>query len=129
MGILSQRPNHTQEAWVYSHDGPIIRRKRGYIFTTAQSYAGSVGIFSRGTNHTQEAWAYSHDGPIIRRKRGTVTVTVTLTVTMTVPQATCDGVFCDKSAPPPDARVPPGATLEYDVELVKVTDIPAQMSR
>ena len=44
-------------------------------------------------------------------------------------QATCDGVFCDKGAPPPDARVPPGATLEYDVELLKVTEIPAQMSR
>jgi len=46
-----------------------------------------------------------------------------------IKQATCDGVFCDTSAPPPAARVPPNATLEYDLELVKVTEIPAQMSR
>eukprot|EP00959_Pyramimonas_sp_CCMP1952_P240565 5027531-Pyramimonas_sp.AAC.1 len=40
---------------VYSHDGPIRRRK-------------SVGIFSRWANQTKEAWVYSHDGPIRRRK-------------------------------------------------------------
>eukprot|EP00959_Pyramimonas_sp_CCMP1952_P191155 3997124-Pyramimonas_sp.AAC.1 len=26
-----------QEAWVYSHNGPIRRRKRGYILTTDRS--------------------------------------------------------------------------------------------
>ena len=31
---------------VYSHDGPIVRRKRGYILITDQSDAESVGIFS-----------------------------------------------------------------------------------
>eukprot|EP00959_Pyramimonas_sp_CCMP1952_P473258 9501432-Pyramimonas_sp.AAC.1 len=36
-------------------NGPIIRRKHGYILTTDQSYAGSAGIFSRRTNHTQKA--------------------------------------------------------------------------
>ena len=37
--------------------------------------------------------------------------------------------FCDKSAPPPDVRVPPRALLQYRVELVKATKIPAQMQR
>eukprot|EP00959_Pyramimonas_sp_CCMP1952_P300640 6288582-Pyramimonas_sp.AAC.1 len=55
-----------QEARVYSHDGPIRRRKHGYILTTDQSDAGSAGIFSRWTDRTQEAWVYSHDGPIRR---------------------------------------------------------------
>eukprot|EP00959_Pyramimonas_sp_CCMP1952_P218498 4569983-Pyramimonas_sp.AAC.1 len=54
-GILSQRTNQMQEARVYSHDGPIGRRKRGYIRTTDQSAAGSAGIFSRRTNQTQDA--------------------------------------------------------------------------
>eukprot|EP00976_Prorocentrum_cordatum_P097195 1190895-Prorocentrum_minimum.AAC.4 len=40
----------SQRTWVYSHDGPIRRRKRGYILTMDQSDAGSVGIFSRWTN-------------------------------------------------------------------------------
>eukprot|EP00959_Pyramimonas_sp_CCMP1952_P350739 7348366-Pyramimonas_sp.AAC.1 len=35
----------TQETRVYSHDGPIIRRKRGYILTTDHSDAGNAGIF------------------------------------------------------------------------------------
>eukprot|EP00959_Pyramimonas_sp_CCMP1952_P109179 2283336-Pyramimonas_sp.AAC.2 len=39
-----------------SHNGPIRRRKRGYILTMDQSNAGSAGIFSRRTNQTQEAW-------------------------------------------------------------------------
>eukprot|EP00976_Prorocentrum_cordatum_P009604 191916-Prorocentrum_minimum.AAC.1 len=34
---------------VYSNEGPIGRRKRGYILTRDQSGAGSVGIFSRWT--------------------------------------------------------------------------------
>eukprot|EP00976_Prorocentrum_cordatum_P014300 285941-Prorocentrum_minimum.AAC.1 len=41
------------EARVYSHNGPIGRRKRGCILTTDQSdagSAGSAGIFSRRTN-------------------------------------------------------------------------------
>eukprot|EP00976_Prorocentrum_cordatum_P022540 461021-Prorocentrum_minimum.AAC.1 len=33
-GIFSRRTNQTQEARVYSHDGPIGRRTRGYIPTT-----------------------------------------------------------------------------------------------
>eukprot|EP00959_Pyramimonas_sp_CCMP1952_P229237 4793114-Pyramimonas_sp.AAC.1 len=36
---------------VYSHDGPIGRRTRGYILTTVQADAGRAGIFSRRTNH------------------------------------------------------------------------------
>eukprot|EP00976_Prorocentrum_cordatum_P090858 1188282-Prorocentrum_minimum.AAC.1 len=60
----------TQEARVYSHNGPIRRSKRGYILTTDQSDAGSAGIFSRRTNQTQEARVYYHEGPIGRRKRG-----------------------------------------------------------
>eukprot|EP00959_Pyramimonas_sp_CCMP1952_P475272 9504095-Pyramimonas_sp.AAC.1 len=48
--IFSQRTNKTQEARVYSPDGPIRRRKRGYILTTDPSDAGSAGIFSRWTN-------------------------------------------------------------------------------
>eukprot|EP00976_Prorocentrum_cordatum_P077345 1182651-Prorocentrum_minimum.AAC.1 len=38
----------------YSHDGPIGRRKHGYILTTDQSDAGSTGTFSRRINRTQE---------------------------------------------------------------------------
>eukprot|EP00976_Prorocentrum_cordatum_P067112 1178594-Prorocentrum_minimum.AAC.1 len=75
MGVFSRRTNRTQEVWVYSHDGPIIRRKRGYILTTDQSYAGSMGIFSRRTNRTQEVWVYSHVGPIARRKYGYILTT------------------------------------------------------
>eukprot|EP00976_Prorocentrum_cordatum_P083320 1185186-Prorocentrum_minimum.AAC.2 len=54
-------------AGVYSHDGPIIRRKHGYILTTDQSYASNTGMFSRRTNPTQATRVYSHDGPIGRR--------------------------------------------------------------
>eukprot|EP00976_Prorocentrum_cordatum_P077874 1182861-Prorocentrum_minimum.AAC.3 len=43
--------NRTREARVYSHDGPIRRRKRGYIRTTGQSDV----VGSR---------LYSHDGPL-----------------------------------------------------------------
>eukprot|EP00959_Pyramimonas_sp_CCMP1952_P231461 4837985-Pyramimonas_sp.AAC.1 len=46
-GKLSRRTNQTtQEARICSHDGPIRRRKRGYILTTGQSDAGSADIFS-----------------------------------------------------------------------------------
>eukprot|EP00976_Prorocentrum_cordatum_P053063 1070668-Prorocentrum_minimum.AAC.1 len=38
-GIFSRRTNRTQKAWVYSHNGPIGRRKRGYILITDQSDA------------------------------------------------------------------------------------------
>eukprot|EP00959_Pyramimonas_sp_CCMP1952_P390841 8190561-Pyramimonas_sp.AAC.1 len=34
--MLTARLNQTQEAWVYSHDGPTRRRKRGYIPTMDQ---------------------------------------------------------------------------------------------
>eukprot|EP00959_Pyramimonas_sp_CCMP1952_P308765 6461883-Pyramimonas_sp.AAC.5 len=44
-GSLSQRTNLTQEARVYSHDGPIRRINRGYILTMDRSDAGSAGIF------------------------------------------------------------------------------------
>eukprot|EP00959_Pyramimonas_sp_CCMP1952_P035281 739125-Pyramimonas_sp.AAC.1 len=40
--IFSRRTNQTQKARLYSHDGPIRRRKRGYILTTDQSDAGSA---------------------------------------------------------------------------------------
>eukprot|EP00959_Pyramimonas_sp_CCMP1952_P246285 5147621-Pyramimonas_sp.AAC.1 len=45
VGIFSRRTNQTQEARVYSHDGPIRRRKRGYIITMDQSDTLSAGIF------------------------------------------------------------------------------------
>ena len=45
-GIFSRRTNQTQQAQVYSHDGPIRRRRRGYILMTDQSDAGDAGIFS-----------------------------------------------------------------------------------
>eukprot|EP00959_Pyramimonas_sp_CCMP1952_P252784 5280951-Pyramimonas_sp.AAC.1 len=48
---------------VHSHNGPIGRRKRGYILTTDQLDAGHEGIFSRRTNQTQDTRVYSHDGP------------------------------------------------------------------
>eukprot|EP00959_Pyramimonas_sp_CCMP1952_P454679 9470284-Pyramimonas_sp.AAC.1 len=35
----------TQEAWVYSRDGPIRHRKHGYMPVMDQSDAGSMGIF------------------------------------------------------------------------------------
>eukprot|EP00976_Prorocentrum_cordatum_P083890 1185423-Prorocentrum_minimum.AAC.3 len=70
VGIFPQWTNRTQEAWVYSHTGPIGRRKCGYILTMDQSDAGSVGLFPQWTNQTQEAWVYSHNGPIRRRKHG-----------------------------------------------------------
>eukprot|EP00959_Pyramimonas_sp_CCMP1952_P144118 3017009-Pyramimonas_sp.AAC.1 len=54
-GIFSRWTNLTQEARVYSHDGPIGCRTREYVLTMDQSDAGSTGIFSRWTNRTQEA--------------------------------------------------------------------------
>eukprot|EP00959_Pyramimonas_sp_CCMP1952_P201821 4220226-Pyramimonas_sp.AAC.2 len=45
-GIFPRRTNQTQEARVYSHDGPLRHRKRGCIIMTDQSDAGSAGIFS-----------------------------------------------------------------------------------
>eukprot|EP00959_Pyramimonas_sp_CCMP1952_P273894 5725026-Pyramimonas_sp.AAC.1 len=50
MGIFSRRTHQTQEAWVYSQEGPIRRRKCGYILRRDQSDAESAGIFSRWTN-------------------------------------------------------------------------------
>eukprot|EP00959_Pyramimonas_sp_CCMP1952_P472683 9500455-Pyramimonas_sp.AAC.1 len=52
-GIFSRWTNQTQEAQGYSHDGPIRRRKRGYILTMDPSDAGSAGIFSRWTHQTR----------------------------------------------------------------------------
>eukprot|EP00976_Prorocentrum_cordatum_P073505 1181122-Prorocentrum_minimum.AAC.1 len=40
----------TQEVRVYSHDGPIRRRKCGYVLTTDQSDAGSAGIRTNMVN-------------------------------------------------------------------------------
>eukprot|EP00959_Pyramimonas_sp_CCMP1952_P008529 178339-Pyramimonas_sp.AAC.1 len=54
-----------EEARVYSHDGPIIWRRRGYILTTDPSDGGGAGIFSRRTHQMEEARVYSHDGPIL----------------------------------------------------------------
>eukprot|EP00976_Prorocentrum_cordatum_P087914 1187099-Prorocentrum_minimum.AAC.1 len=70
VGIFSRRTNQTQEAWVYSHDGPIRRRKhkkgayygsirrrkRGYILTTDQSGAARWTGSTAGmcdTGHSQ----------------------------------------------------------------------------
>eukprot|EP00959_Pyramimonas_sp_CCMP1952_P119456 2497775-Pyramimonas_sp.AAC.1 len=39
-GIFSQQTNQTQDARVYSHDGPIRRGTRGFILTTDPSDAG-----------------------------------------------------------------------------------------
>eukprot|EP00976_Prorocentrum_cordatum_P036446 741566-Prorocentrum_minimum.AAC.1 len=47
--------NQTQDAQVYSHDGPIGRGTRRYILTTGQSDAGRASIFSRRTNRTHES--------------------------------------------------------------------------
>eukprot|EP00959_Pyramimonas_sp_CCMP1952_P324229 6785997-Pyramimonas_sp.AAC.1 len=41
-GIFSQWTNRLQEARVYSHNGPVGFRKRGYILTTDQSDSGSA---------------------------------------------------------------------------------------
>eukprot|EP00976_Prorocentrum_cordatum_P045738 923878-Prorocentrum_minimum.AAC.1 len=73
--LFSRWTNQTQKAWVYSRDGPIRRRKHGYILTMDQSDAGSAGVLSRWTNQTQEARVYSNDGPIRRRKRGYILMT------------------------------------------------------
>eukprot|EP00976_Prorocentrum_cordatum_P068418 1179125-Prorocentrum_minimum.AAC.2 len=70
----------------HSRDGPIRRRPCGYIPTTDQSNAGSVGIFSRRTNQTQEVWVYSHDGPIKLRKCGYI-------LTMNQSDAVSVGIF------------------------------------
>eukprot|EP00959_Pyramimonas_sp_CCMP1952_P275315 5754910-Pyramimonas_sp.AAC.1 len=49
---LQTRPGPgTRPSEVYSHDGPIRRRKHGYILTTDQSDAGNMDICSRWTNH------------------------------------------------------------------------------
>eukprot|EP00959_Pyramimonas_sp_CCMP1952_P129909 2716719-Pyramimonas_sp.AAC.1 len=44
VGIFSQRTNQTQEAWVYSHDGPIGHRNHGYILMTDQSDNQGRGV-------------------------------------------------------------------------------------
>eukprot|EP00959_Pyramimonas_sp_CCMP1952_P433427 9076445-Pyramimonas_sp.AAC.1 len=46
--IFSRWTNETQEAWVYSHDEPMRRRKRGYILTMDQSDALSSPAARRG---------------------------------------------------------------------------------
>eukprot|EP00976_Prorocentrum_cordatum_P041352 839067-Prorocentrum_minimum.AAC.2 len=55
-----------RRALCHSHDGPIRRRRRGYILTMDPSDAGNVGMFSRWTNQTQATWVCSHDRPIRR---------------------------------------------------------------
>eukprot|EP00959_Pyramimonas_sp_CCMP1952_P135934 2843819-Pyramimonas_sp.AAC.2 len=37
LGIFSRWTNQMQEAWVYSHDGPIRCGRRGYILTSPQT--------------------------------------------------------------------------------------------
>eukprot|EP00959_Pyramimonas_sp_CCMP1952_P172836 3611922-Pyramimonas_sp.AAC.1 len=54
VGLFSRCPNQTREAWVYSHNAPIRRGKRGSILTMPQSDAGSVGLFSQRTDQTRE---------------------------------------------------------------------------
>eukprot|EP00976_Prorocentrum_cordatum_P102538 1193093-Prorocentrum_minimum.AAC.2 len=70
VGIFPRWTNQTQDAWVYSHDGPIRCRMRGYIPTVDQSDAGRAGIFPRWTNQMQDMRVYSHGGPIRCRTRG-----------------------------------------------------------
>eukprot|EP00976_Prorocentrum_cordatum_P114254 1195823-Prorocentrum_minimum.AAC.7 len=88
-----------QHAEVGSHHIPIGRRKRGYILTTDQSGAGSMGIFSPRTNQTQETRVYSHHGPIRRRNHGYILAMIQ-SGAGSIPQATsrtrlsvtgCDG--------------------------------------
>eukprot|EP00976_Prorocentrum_cordatum_P048273 974478-Prorocentrum_minimum.AAC.3 len=55
---VSATPSKPFLKLAYLHDGPIRRRKHGYVRTTDQSDAGSTGIFSRWTSHTQEARVY-----------------------------------------------------------------------
>eukprot|EP00959_Pyramimonas_sp_CCMP1952_P427699 8957621-Pyramimonas_sp.AAC.1 len=45
-----RQTNQTHSSHVYSRDGPIGRRKRGYILTTDQSDAGITGTSSRWSN-------------------------------------------------------------------------------
>ena len=42
----------------------------------------------------------------------------------TLVQATCDGVFCDRGPAPGPIAIPPDASLEYELELLKVTPAP-----
>eukprot|EP00959_Pyramimonas_sp_CCMP1952_P183422 3835103-Pyramimonas_sp.AAC.1 len=73
MLLICQSDARSEGIYIYSHDGPIRRKKRRYILTADQSDARRAGIFSRRTNQTQEAQearVYSHDGPIRCRKRG-----------------------------------------------------------
>eukprot|EP00959_Pyramimonas_sp_CCMP1952_P166019 3469931-Pyramimonas_sp.AAC.2 len=55
-GIFSRSTNQTQEARVFSHGGPIRRRRRAYVLNQTQKVrvdAGSAGMLSRRTNQTQ----------------------------------------------------------------------------
>eukprot|EP00976_Prorocentrum_cordatum_P090718 1188227-Prorocentrum_minimum.AAC.2 len=64
-GIFSRRTNQmqeTQEARVFSHDGPIRCRKHRYVLTIDQTDTGNAGILSRAS-------------PIRRRKRGYILTT------------------------------------------------------
>eukprot|EP00976_Prorocentrum_cordatum_P094900 1189969-Prorocentrum_minimum.AAC.2 len=45
-GAVREATNRRQDARIYSHDGPIGGRMRGYILMTDQSEAGRAGIFS-----------------------------------------------------------------------------------
>eukprot|EP00976_Prorocentrum_cordatum_P006824 137157-Prorocentrum_minimum.AAC.1 len=95
---LRERPRH-QARVRYP-----LRTENGYILTTDQLDAGSVGIFLRWTNQTQEAWVYSHDGPIGRRKRGYV-------LTMDQSDVESAGIFLPadgtRRPPPPSPALTP----------------------
>eukprot|EP00976_Prorocentrum_cordatum_P043609 882349-Prorocentrum_minimum.AAC.1 len=45
-GIFSRWTNQTQDARVYSHDGPIRRRKCGYILRPSAHHDGALAKWS-----------------------------------------------------------------------------------
>eukprot|EP00976_Prorocentrum_cordatum_P053646 1082359-Prorocentrum_minimum.AAC.2 len=57
-------------------DGPIRRRKRGYILTMDQSNAGSAGIFSQWTNQSSLGAELARAGRTRNRGRATVAISV-----------------------------------------------------
>eukprot|EP00959_Pyramimonas_sp_CCMP1952_P317982 6654225-Pyramimonas_sp.AAC.1 len=131
-----------------SRHGTILptRCGPGYILTTDQSDAGSVGIFSQRTHnkrlaarhyiaHKVQTWVYSPDGPFRRRERRYIPTTdqsqptpgVTLSAAALLPEGRTGTTTGKLAVPPPPPRAsaaqsaPPPATVTVTSHSVTVT--------
>eukprot|EP00959_Pyramimonas_sp_CCMP1952_P017271 366685-Pyramimonas_sp.AAC.1 len=66
MGRFPRWTDHMQEAWVYSHDGPVRCRKHGYIRTCAFFKPASSAVNTSLTRSASATCGQTRNGNVGR---------------------------------------------------------------